>query len=248
MNMFLTFMFIFFIGCTCGWIMELFFRRANSGKWVNPGFMVGPYLPIYGFGLAALTVIYMIFSDLDVPAIIVILLMGAAMTLIEFIGGLSFVDGRGPKLWDYSNEWGNYKGIICPLFSAIWTVIAALYYFFLATPILNAINWFSNNLAFSFILGMFFGIMIIDFFYSTNLYNKIKKYAKEQNIPIKLEEFKLYIKENQEKAKEKYHFLFPFNQNNSIKGGTSIKEFLDKYKKEVTKDNKSLFKMFKKKK
>jgi len=248
MNMFLVFMFIFFIGCTCGWILELFYRRFNSGKWVNPGFMVGPYLPIYGFGLSALTAIYLIFRNLDVPAIVVILLMGASMTLIEFIGGLSFVDGRGPKLWDYSNEWGNYKGIICPLFSAIWTFIAALYYFFLANPILHALEWFSNNLAFSFILGMFFGIMIIDYIYSTNLYNKIKTYAKEQNIPIKLEEFKLYIKESQEKTKEKYHFLFSFNQNNSLKGGTTLKEFLDKYKKEVKKDEKSLFKMFKKKK
>ena len=119
MNLFLTFMFIFYIGCTCGWIMELFFRRAVSGKWVNPGFLIGPYLPIYGFGLAALTAIYLMFHNLNVHPIIVILLMGATMTLIEFIGGLSFVDGKGPKLWDYSNEWGNYKGIICPLFLAI---------------------------------------------------------------------------------------------------------------------------------
>ena len=50
MNMFLIFVFIFFIGSTFGYILELFFRRIVHGKWVNPGFLVGPYLPIYGFG------------------------------------------------------------------------------------------------------------------------------------------------------------------------------------------------------
>ena len=178
-------MFIFYIGCTCGWIMELFFRRAVSGKWVNPGFLVGPYLPIYGFGLAAL-------------------------------------------------------GIICPLFSAIWTGIAALYYFFLAQPILNGLKWFSNNLAFSFVLGVFFGIIVIDYVYSTKLYHKIKKYAKENNIPVKLEELKVSIREHQEKAKEKYSFILPFNQN------ISLKEHLEKYKKQVSAREKKSLKLFKK--
>ena len=240
MNLFLTFMFIFYIGCTCGWIMELFFRRAVSGKWVNPGFLVGPYLPIYGFGLAALTAIYLMFHNLNVHPIIVILLMGATMTLIELIGGLSFIDGKGPKLWDYSNEWGNYKGIICPLFSAIWTGIAALYYFFLAQPILNGLKWFSNNLAFSFVLGVFFGIIVIDYVYSTKLYHKIKKYAKENNIPVKLEELKVSIREHQEKAKEKYSFILPFNQN------ISLKEHLEKYKKQVSAREKKSLKLIKK--
>lgn len=48
--------FIFFIGSLAGWLLELIFRRffskANpSRKWINPGFLVGPYLPLYGFSL-----------------------------------------------------------------------------------------------------------------------------------------------------------------------------------------------------
>ena len=76
--------------------------------------------------------------------------MGAAMTLIEFIGGLSFVN-KSVKLWDYSNNWGNYKGIICPLFSLIWTFISALYYFFLSEFILDKVIWFNNHIIFSLI-------------------------------------------------------------------------------------------------
>lgn len=50
MNVFLTLAFLFFIGSIIGWLMELVFRKIiSSGKWINPGFLVGPYLPLYGF-------------------------------------------------------------------------------------------------------------------------------------------------------------------------------------------------------
>ena len=49
MNTFLKLAFLFYIGSSLGWVLELFFRRFISGnnperKWINPGFMVGPCL------------------------------------------------------------------------------------------------------------------------------------------------------------------------------------------------------------
>ena len=38
------------------------------GKWVNPGFLIGPYLPIYGFGLCGLTGIYLLFSKMNMSS------------------------------------------------------------------------------------------------------------------------------------------------------------------------------------
>ena len=166
-----------------GWILELFFRRIVHGKWINPGFLIGPYLPIYGFGLVALTVIYLLFKDSNLNPIIVILLMGLFMTLIELIGGL-MVLRNNIRLWDYSNRWGNYKGVICPLFSAIWTAVGGVYYFFLAPYVIHALEWFSENLVFSYTLGLFSGFIIIDYCYSNKLYSKIKQYANENNITV----------------------------------------------------------------
>ena len=59
MNFFLCLAYLFFIGSTFGWVLELFFRKFFSGtnpehKWINPGFCVGPYVPLYGFGLCIL--------------------------------------------------------------------------------------------------------------------------------------------------------------------------------------------------
>lgn len=216
MNLFLQFVFVFYMGCSLGWLLELLFRRIVHGKWVNPGFLIGPYLPIYGFGLAILTLLFLIFKDSSLHPVIIILLMGFLMTVIEFIGGVIGLKNN-VKLWDYSDRWGNYKGIICPLFSLIWTIIGAIYYFFLASYVMHALDWFSKNLTFSYTLGLFTGFIVIDFFYSAKLYLKIKKYAKENDITIKYEQFKMHIKDVQNRAKEKYSFLNPFSQSKPLR-------------------------------
>lgn len=59
MNLFLTIAFLFFIGSMAGWGIEVVFRRFFSSanperKWINPGFLSGPYLPLYGFSLCVL--------------------------------------------------------------------------------------------------------------------------------------------------------------------------------------------------
>ena len=228
MKIILTFAFIFFLGSIIGWCVELLFRRVVHGKWVNPGFLVGPYLPIYGFGLCSMTLIYILAKSFDFTIfnndILTIILMGVIMTILELIGGLSFTYGGGVKLWDYSDRWGNYKGIICPLFSFIWTVVAAIYYYFIAIPVLHLVTWFSNHLTFSFIVGYFFGIITIDFVYSTNLLMKLKKFSKENKLIIRYEELKLNIKKQAEKNKENYSFLFPISNNGIL--GEKLKDLL----------------------
>ena len=203
--------FLFFIGSTFGWVLELIYRRFIHGKWVNPGFLVGPCLPIYGSGLCVLTFIYNCAIDFKFyNSLLIILFMGIMMTFIELIGGLVFLKLGDIKLWDYSNEWGNYKGIICPMFSLIWTFLSAIYYFFLAYYVNELVTWFANNISFSFIVGIFYGIFIIDFVYSTKLLIKIRMFANDNGIIVKYEELKLKIKKASLEAKEKYSFLFPF--------------------------------------
>ena len=228
MTVFLQIVFIFYLGSTFGWTIELFFRRIVHKKWVNPGFLIGPYLLIYGFGLVFLTNIYFIFQSQSINPIIVILLMGFVMTLIELIGRLISLKNK-IRLWDYRDRWLNYKGIICPLFSVIWTIVGALYYYIIAEDIINALGWFSENIAFSYILGIFTGLIIIDAFYSCKLYSKIKKYAKENNIIIKYEQLKVDIKEFQKSAREKYSFLNSFNQTKPLKN------YLNLYKEKTKK-------------
>ena len=243
MNELLILAFLFFIGSTFGWILELFFRRfISTKKWINPGFLTGPYLPIYGFGLCTLYVLGNIdvsfIQDKILRSALVVLFMMIAMTLIEYIAGIVFIKGMKVKLWDYSNEWGNIKGIICPRFTLYWGIAGAIYYFSINPHILDAVAWLNNNLIFSFVIGFFFGIITIDAGHSFNITVKLRKFAKENDILVKYEELKAYIRERQEEQKERIHYILAFKLNE----GGDFKKMLDGYKEKFTKhgDNKKI--------
>jgi uncharacterized membrane protein len=46
------------------------------------------------------------------------------ITGMELIIGLCSLNGVLPVMWDYSNVWLNYKGIICLPFSLIWVILS----------------------------------------------------------------------------------------------------------------------------
>lgn len=222
--------FLFFVGSVTGWCIEVLFRRIfTAKKWINPGFLTGPYLPLYGFGLSMLFAISLIpiktgYYWLD--SILIILIMGVVMTLIEYIAGLIFIKGCKIKLWDYSDRWGNIQGIICPLFSLFWIIICAFYYFVIDPFVIDAVVWFVNNIAFAFVVGIFFGVIAVDFGHSVNLTAKITAFAKKHDIVVSFEKLKESIKDRIEKRGEKKHFVFAF------KSGRGINEELDSFKQE----------------
>lgn len=224
MSLFLAFCFLFFIGSLVGWVLELLYAKLTMKKLINPGFFVGPWVPIYGFGLCVVTFIYIVVTKYDINPFLSIVIMGICLTLIELIAGLIFKK-MDIRLWDYSDRWGNYKGIICPFFSIIWLVGSFIYYYLFAPYVINLLLWFSKHLGFSLYIGMFLGLFIVDVFYSFNILTIIRKYAKENNIEVKYEDFKRHIKERQEKRREKYSFIFPFKQTKSVE------EYLKSYKK-----------------
>lgn len=222
--------FLFFVGSCIGWCIEVLFRRIfTAKKWINPGFLTGPYLPLYGFGLAGLFLICLIpiktgYEWLD--AVLIIFIMGVAMTLIEYIAGLIFIKGMKIKLWDYSNRRGNIQGIICPLFSLFWTLVGALFYFVIDPFVIEWVKWFVNHLAFAFVVGFFFGVITLDFAHSVNLSVRIRRFASEHGIVVGFEKLKESIKENIEKHRQstaergrkfkKPNFLFAFRSDRSL--------------------------------
>ena len=220
MNTFLTLAFLFFIGSVTGWGIELIFRRFVSTsnperKWINPGFCTGPYLPLYGFGLCLLYLIASLeqWSPITHPVwrkTVLFLAMALCMTGIEYLAGALCLKLIKVRLWDYSDEWGNIQGIICPRFSAFWAILGAIYYFLIHPYILGALEWLSQNLAFSFVVGMFFGVLTVDVAYSAQLVAKLKRFAEENSVVVRYEHLKSHLRRIQDKNKQKLRFLLPF--------------------------------------
>lgn len=227
MKTFITLCLLFIVGGTCGWVIELFFRRFVHKKWVNPGFLAGPCLPLYGTGVVFLYIIcsfdYSFIANEAWRAVFVIALITVVMTLVEYVTGLIFIVGLKVKLWDYSKRPGNIQGIICPLFTFFWGVIGAAYCLFVHPLLMKAVVWINLNEIYSFFIGMYYGILVIDIFYSFNVVNKIRAWAKEKNVTVKLEEFRLSVKLKAEQIKQKTNFLLSFKTKNSLN------EELDEY-------------------
>lgn len=226
---------LFFIGSILGWCGELVFRRVISKeqKWINPGFLVGPYLPLYGFGLNILFFLsrfeeHFNISNRVLSIVVLIVIMTVALTALEYIAGIIFIKGMKVKLWDYTGLFGNIDGIICPIFSLMWGALGALYYFAVHPYIERMLNLFSQNLSLIFIAGVFYGFFIIDLVYSLNLITKIKRFAEEYEIIVKLEELKINIRMNSERKKEKTHFFFALNSNRTLK--SNLKQYNTKIK------------------
>lgn len=239
---FITIAFVFMVFSILGWVQEVFFRRfVSAKKWINPGFLKGPYLPIYGIGVVLLMGYVLIMLNFKNAIksnflfdVIIVLGIGLLMTLNELIGGLIFIRGMNIRLWDYSNCKFNYKGAICLEFSLIWTILGAVFYFFLFTPICNLIlhfinlNWFIIAI---FLIGIFYGIFFKDLIESLDIAAKIKKYAKENNIILKLEKFKVYLREkaNNKESKflEPFKFMLPLKEH--------IKDFIKEQEEKIQK-------------
>ena len=155
MVLFLLYLVLFIFGSVAGYLTEVLFRRFfTAKKWVNPGFLKGPFLPLYGFGIILLLTLAVVivgffppdlkfynplgnlyeFDYVQLPTVndlIPICIMGVSLNVLEFIAGLIFVKGFKVKLWDYTNMKGNILGIVCPLFALIWFAVAIIYYYLL---------------------------------------------------------------------------------------------------------------------
>lgn len=224
MDLFLIIAFLFFMGACLGWVLEFLFRNLISHKgprgkyFINPGFCSGPWLPIYGIGLSVMCLIshFVSVKNPDANAVVVILIIALVMNIIEFIGGWFLLKVLNMRLWDYRNLPGNIMGIVCPLFALIWTGISAVYYLLLHEKVMRAIGWFSDNLAFSFIVGLFWGLFIIDYVTSAYRAKIIKEFADDHDVIVMYEDLKMAMQKHRKDHDEKSKF---FNQATSTNGG-----------------------------
>ena len=48
---------LFFVFSVIGWLMEVVLKWIQYGRFINRGFLIGPYCPIYGSGVVVITVL-----------------------------------------------------------------------------------------------------------------------------------------------------------------------------------------------
>ncbi len=102
-----------------GWSLEVVYQAVEQGKFINRGFLNGPYCPIYGFG-----VIIVVGMLEPIKNNLIILYLGSVIltSLLELFTGFILEKIFNMKWWDYSQDKFNLHGYICLKFSLLWGV------------------------------------------------------------------------------------------------------------------------------
>ncbi len=107
----------FYIYSFIGWIWECCYVSVQKHRWVNRGFLNGPFLPIYGCGALAVLISTIPVRD-NVVLIFIFGMTGA--TILEYFTGWGMEKLFKVKYWDYSRQPFNLNGYICPMASIGW--------------------------------------------------------------------------------------------------------------------------------
>lgn len=213
---------VFFIYSFLGFICETIFSSFKSRKFVNRGFLFGPYCPIYGFG--SLFVIYCLSRYEKDP--VVVFIMGCVITsCLEYFTSFILEKIFHNKWWDYSNNKYNVNGRIC-LQNTLLFGIGSLAIIYLCNPVIfKFLNQFSN-LTLNIIALIVLILFLIDTTYSIiiayNLRNRLilceeLKRQKLAHLPGMLEKIIKEHKNNLKTYPKRLLEAFPNLMQNNIK-------------------------------
>jgi len=169
--LFLTFFYFFIFYSFLGWLIESTFVSINTKRFINRGFLDGPFCPIYGFGSLAIILFVFPFKYHLLSFFLISILIA---TIIEYFTSWFFEKFLKISWWNYSNKPLNINGRICLENSIYWGIIAVLVLTFIHPSIINLSIFLSNYLGFYgvIIFLIYFIIDATDSFTSIIQFNK----------------------------------------------------------------------------
>lgn len=197
-----------------GWCVEVIYTSYRSKKFINRGFLFGPFCPIYGYVI--ITVLILLHNFTQTP---LLFLIGATLitTVIEYVTGVILEAVFKTKWWDYSKRKFNLGGKICLKFSIYWGFALLFFYYFIHPYI----NTFTLNLLEK--THYFFPTIFIIYITIDTVFSIISAYGMRKII-IRLNKIKEEYKNNLEeftkkrneiysKLKKRQQFLFKYLPN-----------------------------------
>lgn len=135
----------FLVFCVIGWIYEVIWEFAIGNGFVNRGFLYGPYLPIYGFGVLILLLLLnkllnkkIKIGKVNITPILVFLAILVIVSVIEYFSSYVMELLFHKRWWDYSYDKFNLNGRISLRNSSLLAIGGFVLVYFVQ-PILNKI-------------------------------------------------------------------------------------------------------------
>ena len=161
---------LFLIYSVIGWIIESALKSFQFKRFINRGFLIGPYLPIYGSGAILITILFNSFSNNIIVFFIIILII---CSILEYTTSYLMEKLFKARWWDYSNRILNINGRIC-ICNSIMFGIGGLIVLKLNTIFVQHINKMNTNFLIKLNIVLLL-ILIVDILISYIIINSFKK-------------------------------------------------------------------------
>ena len=176
-NVFTYFM-LFFIYAILGWIIETTLVSIEKRKFVNRGFLIGPYCPIYGFGGLAITILLKNYTK---DPIVLFLMAVIICGILEYFTSYIMEKIFKARWWDYSAKKYNINGRICLETVVPFGILGCLVMYVLNPITFKYLNMLSNSML-NIISAICFTIFITDNIVSYNVISSFTKTVKTINV------------------------------------------------------------------
>ncbi len=115
----------FFLFSMLGWLLEALYRSVSQGRLLNPGFLKGPLVPLYG-NAGVFIMITIVFTHNE-TMLTRLLIYFSAITIMEFVTGEVMMRLFKRRYWDYTDNALNVRGHVCLPFSIAWAVLSLIF-------------------------------------------------------------------------------------------------------------------------
>lgn len=165
---------LFLIYSFCGWALEVIGKLIEKRRFINRGFLIGPYCPIYGFGALAITFLLKKYvSDGITLFIMAILICG----ILEYLTSYFMEKIFHARWWDYSQKQFNINGRVC-LDTLITFGLLGVFIMYVSNPFFLKIL---NSLPFTLLVvlsSFLFVVFIVDNVLSFNIISTVRTTTK----------------------------------------------------------------------
>lgn len=188
----------FIIYSFMGWVLESIYKTIYAKKFVNSGFLHGPFCPIYGIGAL---IMYMFLEEFKEKPIALFIVSIILLSILEYIVGVLLEKIFNTKYWDYSDSKFNIQGRVCLFNSIVWGFLGVVFTYVIHPFIEKEINNIPNNiLEYSVTLIILYILVdaVVTIFNVKNIDVKLRKLNElSDSLKEKLDELKS-LKENVE--------------------------------------------------
>ena len=152
---------LFFTCAFAGWCMEVILKYRQFHRFINRGFLTGPWLPIYGFGAVLITLSVELLSPYESSYGTTFMISFVVCGMVEYFASFFLEKIYHARWWDYSQKPMNLHGRIW-IGNLVLFGLAGVGITYLVNPLLSKVFGGMSLRVRTIIAGILLAVFLVD--------------------------------------------------------------------------------------